>query len=69
VEIMGKKNKNYKINREGFKMAVSMGVLPTLKGQAAKNVLDSLKNPTMDKKFLDRCDYLSSMIKKGTPKK
>lgn len=50
-------------------MAVSMGVLPVLKGEIAKNVLDSLKQPTMDKEFLDRCSTLASKIKKGKSKK
>lgn len=51
------------------KMAVSMGEFPVLKGKSADKVLNSLKNPTMDKEFLKRYSILASEIKKGKSKK
>ena len=58
-----------KINIDKKKMNVSMAVLPTLTGEAAKNVLDALDNPTIDKEYLDRCEMLVSSIRKGKSKK
>lgn len=51
--------KHYRIKklicRGGIKMAVSMATIPVITGQAAKEMMEALKTPTITKKFIEEC--------------
>ena len=46
-------------------MAVSMAVIPSIKGEAARKILEDLKHPTITKEILDNCNKLSECISTG----
>lgn len=62
---MVKKVVHFKKVRGKFKMAVSMAVIPSIKGEAARKILEDLKHPTITKEILDNCNKLSECISTG----
>lgn len=69
----GKKGKVFKLSkrRKVNNMAVSMGVLHPIKGEAAKRIITLLDNPTTIKKnqVSSPALHISNMIKMVTKKK
>jgi|LSQX01.3.fsa_nt_gb hypothetical protein len=49
--------------RRGEIMAVSVKTMPTIRGEAAKRIIDKLENPANQAPVLDKCKKLKEAFK------